>query len=48
MHERKYMTLKDVKLSQPLSSVKRAENGADALIMPKAFIHGKWALFQPE
>lgn len=40
MSERKYMTLKDVKLKQPLASVKRAaENGTDALIMPKEFLN---------
>lgn len=37
MSDRKYMTLKDVKLRQPLASVKLAENGTDALVIPKNF-----------
>lgn len=39
MQERKYMTLKDVTLSQPLASVRRAENGTDALVMPEEFLN---------
>lgn len=42
------MTLKDVKLGQPLASVKRAENGTDALIMPKDFLNTVIGFFLAE
>lgn len=42
------MTLKDVRLRQPLASVKLAENGNDTLVIPCNFVNTLKAFFRCE
>lgn len=48
MADKKYMDFSDVKLQQPLSSVKRTEKTNDTLIIPENFLNTMQRFFNAE